>query len=531
MATAAQKKPKECLSEGFEVQCFEARAELGGQWAQQPDVPLDGPEGASAAAPVQSSMYDGVVLNSCRDTSALPDFPIDPARYGDYYGHRLQLRYMHEYADHFGLVEHVQLNTRVLACEPRQDGSWSVRVQQQGRGREEAPQDLIFDAVFVCAGHLSSPSVPPFEGVESFKGQLLHSHYYRRPGPLERKKVAIIGFGSSAVDIACELAPGADEVHVISRRGAWVLPRYVLGKPTEAWDNRATQVWLPVSTAQWLQTKLLQFLEGEPPKVMQPKHKLLEQSPTIRSDFVEKVRTGAIVIHRGGVRRLTQDGIIISASEDDNAEGNQKEEEEELKVDVIMACTGYKQSDYPFLPHDVVRGPETPSKHVDLYKLIMSPRYPNLFMIGHAELVGPAAPVFDAQTRWACAVLSGRIQLPPQAQMRAEISSLHAWQDKHFVGSERHALALYNIQYADELLAPLGANPTFGRCLSRVFTSGHPWRALKVLNAVWFGIPSAAQWRLFGYGAKEELAVETVLRIAAGRDQLSQGEVRMLNLK
>lgn len=225
---------KECLSEGFEVECFEARGEIGGQWAQQPDVPLHD-AGAGATATVQSSIYDGVVLNSCRDTSALPDFPIDPARYGDYYSHKLQLRYLDEYAEHFDLKKHIQLNTRVLACKPLPDGSWTVRVQQQG---SDEVRESLYRAVLVCVGHLSTPSTPQWEGLESYKGQFLHSHSYRRPGPFERKKVAIIGFGSSAVDIACELAPGAEEVHVISRRGGWVLPRYVLGKPTEAWDSK-----------------------------------------------------------------------------------------------------------------------------------------------------------------------------------------------------------------------------------------------------------------------------------------------------
>ncbi|PSR85882.1 dimethylaniline monooxygenase 1 [Coniella lustricola] len=506
---------KECLSEGFEVHCFEARGEIGGQWAQQPDVVQTG---ATATATVQSSIYDGVVLNSCRDTSALPDFPLDPARYGDYYGHKLQRRYLDEYAEHFGLEKHIQLNTRVVACKPcADDNGWTVSVQRPG---SDEMHESRYRAVLVCVGHLSTPTTPHWEGLDSYKGELLHSHNYRRPGPFEQKKVAIIGFGSSAVDIACELAPGAEEVHVISRRGGWVLPRYVLGKPTEAWDNRATQAWLPISMAQWLQTKLLQILEGEAPKEMRPKHKLLEQSPTVRGDFVEKVRTGSIAVHRGSVQRLSKAGVVVALGEG----GATKE----IQADVIIACTGYNQFDYGFLPDDVIRSAETPSNRVDLYKLMVSPRYPNLFIMGHAEVVGPAAPVFDAQARWACAVLSGRVSLPGQEQMRAEVAEFQAWQSKHFLGSERHALMVYNIQYMEDLLAPLGANPSFGRCLARVFTSGHPWRALKVLDAVWFGIPSAAQWRLFGYGAKEELAEETLLRIAAGRDALSEGEKRLL---
>lgn len=176
-------------------------------------------------------------MNSCRDTSALPDFPLDPARYGDYFGHRMQLRYMQEYADHFGLLVHIRLSTKVVACEPRGDGSWVVKVQ--GKDNQSEVEEAVYDAVFVCGGHLSRPSIPDFQGRDQYQGEFLHSHFYRRPGPFDRKKVAIIGFGSSAVDIACELAAGADEVHVISRRGGWVLPRYVLGKPTEAWDSES----------------------------------------------------------------------------------------------------------------------------------------------------------------------------------------------------------------------------------------------------------------------------------------------------
>lgn len=230
---------KECLAENLEVTCFESRGGIGGQWAAQPDVtPQSAPE------TVQSSMYDGVVLNSCRDTSALPDFPADPARYGDYFSHRQQLRYLREYAEHFGLLERIRFRTKVLSCVPTADESkgglgpkWMVTIREEGKDKNEELETLVFDAVFVGTGHLSTPSVPKWEGRDAFKGEFLHSHYYRRPGPFDRKKVALIGFGSSAVDIACELAPGAEEVHLITRRGGWVLPRYVLGMPTEAWDS------------------------------------------------------------------------------------------------------------------------------------------------------------------------------------------------------------------------------------------------------------------------------------------------------
>lgn len=262
---------------------------------------------------------------------------------------------------------------------------------------------------------------------------------------------------------------------------------------------------------------------------MQPEHKLLEQSPTIRGDFIEKVRTGKIIIHRGSVERFTKDGLILSSTDNGKQGALQKgEEEEHVQAEVVISCTGYEQFDQAFLPSDVTRSADTPAHRVDLYKLMVSPRYTNLFMIGHTETVGPVAPVMDAQARWACAVLQGRIRLPSPDKMLAETRAFHAWQAKHFLSTERHALMLYVVPYVDELLAPLGATPSFAKCVGRVFSSGHPWRSLQVLNAVWFGIPSAAQWRLFGYGAKERLATETLLRIAGGKEKLSDGEVQFL---
>lgn len=300
-------------------------------------------------------------------------------------------------------------------------------------------------------------------------------------------------------------------------------------------------MWVPVGAAQWLQTKLLNVVEGEPPAVMRPKHKLLEQSPTVRGDFVEKVRTGVIKIHRGNVSHFTEDGLVVSrggTEEDGKLAGDgddDDDDQEELKVDVVIACTGYDQFSYPFLPPDVLPGPGATPRDgaAGLYKMIAptDPRHRGLFVLGRAEIVGPAAPVFDAQARWACGVLSGRVRLPPAGAMRAEAAALRAWQARHFVAdSARHALVLYSVPYVDELLAPLGADPSLRRCLGRVFTSGRPWRALRVLGAVWFGIPSAAQWRLFGYGAKEELATATLLRIAEGAENLSERERELLNL-
>ncbi|KAK3681273.1 flavin-binding monooxygenase-like family protein [Podospora appendiculata] len=507
---------KEALAAGFDVVGFDARPEVGGAWAYQ-DCALDDQPDA-----VWSSMYQGTMLNSCRDTSSFSDFPFDPARYPDYFKHTLMLQYLNEYADHFGLRAHIRLRTTVLECVPQEDGTWAVRTQQEGVSESET---ALFDAVFACSGHLSSPMIPDFPGLKDFQGQFLHSHCYRTPAPFEGKKVAIIGFGSSAVDIACEIAPQAKELHLITRRGGWVLPRYILGKPTEALDNRATQLWIPSKVSQWLQTKLLNIVDIPSPPSLVPSHRLLEQSPTLRGDFKEKVATGLITIQRATVSTFTPTGLSLTPS----LPTTTTPPPTTIDADVIIAATGYNLT-LPYVPPSTLTSPQTPPNSVALYKLLLPAHHRNLFLLGFAETIGPLPPAAEAQARHTVALLSGRIPTPSQDEITRGIAAFHAHQAKSFVHSPRHALVTHMIAYTDGLLEPLGAAPTFGRLLGRVFTSGQPWRALKVLSAVWFGIPASAQWRLVGEGSAVELAEETVLRIASGKGELSLGERRALGL-
>ena len=221
---------KECLAEGLDAELFESRPEVGGQWAYQPI--LDG----ATPEDIKSSMYDGVIMNSCRDTTSFSDFPLDPARYPEYLGHRQMHQYLREYADHFGLMKHIRLRTEVDSCLPTDDGRWTVTIRE-GDGE---PKTRTYDAVFAATGQHTVPAVPDFEGRADFKGEFLHNRYYRTPGRFDKKRVVLIGFGSGALDLACELAPSCEEVHVITRRGGWVFPRYVLGRPVENFDSQCT---------------------------------------------------------------------------------------------------------------------------------------------------------------------------------------------------------------------------------------------------------------------------------------------------
>ena len=54
---------------------------------------------------------------------------------------------------------------------------------------------------------------------------------------LEGKRVLVLGIGNSATDIAVEASRIADRTFLAMRRGAWILPKYLRGKPTDELGN------------------------------------------------------------------------------------------------------------------------------------------------------------------------------------------------------------------------------------------------------------------------------------------------------
>ena len=98
-------------------------------------------------------------------------------------------------------------------------------------GRRTEP----YRAVLVANGHHWDPRwpEPPFPGADEFEGEQMHVHHYREPDVLVGKRVLVLGIGNSAVDIAVESSRIAEKTFLAMRRGAYVLPKFLGGKPID----------------------------------------------------------------------------------------------------------------------------------------------------------------------------------------------------------------------------------------------------------------------------------------------------------
>jgi dimethylaniline monooxygenase (N-oxide forming) len=160
---------------------------------------------------------------------AFSDFPI-PHSWPTFLHNTAILKYFEDYANHFKLLDYIKFGKKVLSIRPLNGGvgikeMWEI-VYIEGAGA--APVVETYEYVFIATGHHWKPFEPHFEGLENFKGQVMHSHNYRDASKFKDKRCLVIGIGNSAVDMAVELSYHAKQVYLSSRKSAWVAPRYAI---------------------------------------------------------------------------------------------------------------------------------------------------------------------------------------------------------------------------------------------------------------------------------------------------------------
>jgi cation diffusion facilitator CzcD-associated flavoprotein CzcO len=127
-------------------------------------------------------------------------------------------RYLNYVADKFDLRCDIQFNSRVIAANYREDTrSWDVGLED---GRRYCARFLV-----TAVGVLSAPTMPRIPGVETFRGQSCHTHYWpKEPVRFAGKRVAVIGTGATGIQTITEVAKTAGHLTVFQRTPQWAAP-------------------------------------------------------------------------------------------------------------------------------------------------------------------------------------------------------------------------------------------------------------------------------------------------------------------
>ena len=389
---------------GIDFDCFEKGSSVGGNWR------FDNDNGMSSA-------YASLFINTSRRMMEYATFPM-PAEYPDYPHHTQIARYFDDYVDHFGFRGRIRFNTEVTRVSPATDGRWEV-VLDDGTGD-------VYDAVLVANGHHWDARYPepPFPGQEGFEGEQLHSHWYREPDErFQGTNVLVLGIGNSATDIAVETSRHSRMTYLAMRRGAYVIPKYLQGKPTDELSSGVVSR-LPFWATRALFGVALRQAQGpmENYGLPTPDHKLGQAHPTVSSDLLPRIGHGRITV-KPNITRIA--GKWVQFVDGSSAE-----------IDTIVWCTGYRIT-FPFLARDVIA---TDGNRVALYRRVVHPERRGLYFIGLAQPLGAIMPIAELQSEWVADLLEGRAALPSRRRMKIEIKREERAMRRRYVASPRHTI-------------------------------------------------------------------------------------------
>ena len=187
------------LKKFMDLKIYEKNDDIGGTWLV--------------------NKYPGV---ACDVPAHIYTFPFEPnPSWSQFYAPGSEIwRYIKKISDKYQLDEPVILNTEVLSSTWNDDdGKWRLEIQQRDTHhivQEEA--DLVINAT----GFLSKWAWPKIAGLEKFKGKLLHTAAWDASLDWSGKRVAIIGNGSSAVQVLPEMQLTAAKIVNYARSPLWI---------------------------------------------------------------------------------------------------------------------------------------------------------------------------------------------------------------------------------------------------------------------------------------------------------------------
>ncbi len=411
---------------GIAFDCFEKSDRVGGNWV------FENRNGMSAA-------YRDLFINTSRPRMEYSDFPM-PQSYPDFPHHTQIARYFEDYVEHFGLRELISFETGVEHAARARDGSWTVEL--------ETGESRTYGALVVANGHHWDPRwpEPPFPGAAEFAGTQLHAHSYVENSIFAGRRVVVLGMGNSAMDIAVESSYVAERTFLAARRGAWIIPKYIYGKPI---DQMRTDPRIPFKVRQAMLHQMIKSYQGTPERYGLPKpdHRIGEAHPTVSGRILDRIQHGTVT-PKPNIAALEGDRVRF---EDGSVE----------QVDVIVYCTGYKIS-FPFFEEGLISAPEN---HIELFRRVFHPDIPNVFFIGLLQPLGAIMPLAEAQGEWVGDYLLGDYALPPRDQLLADIAAEQSAMRTRYVASKRHTIQVDYDDYLYELAKERRAGARRARAL------------------------------------------------------------------
>ncbi len=374
---------------GIPYVLYDRRSEIGGTWSihKYPDIRVD-------------------TLSITYEFSFDDEYP-----WREYFARGEDVRaYLEFIAKKYGVCEHLRLG-HALEDARFDDDTSTWHLTFQGPDGQRVERDV--NAIVSAAGVFSKPKLPDIAGIDEFEGTILHPTQWTEEIEVRGKRVAVIGNGSTGVQLMAPVAEEAEHVSVFQRTPQWISPRPNYGRAVEPevrwlldnvpgywnWSRYTSIIGLMtwhedflIPDPEWekkgghltqkseeLRDVLIGYIKeqiGDRPELLEkliPDYAPMVRRPVVDNGWYKALTRDNVELVTSGIERLTKDGI-------ETADGKHHE------LDLIIFATGFEVDQ--FLWPAEYRG----QKGLDLreywaphspraYLGMMVPHFPNFFML------------------------------------------------------------------------------------------------------------------------------------------------------
>lgn len=180
---------------GVNFTTFEASRYVGGTWRFDPHVGND-----EDGLPIFTSQYKYLRTNTPRQTMEFAGFPF-PEGTPSYPTGTCFYKYLKSFVKHYDLLKHIQFRSFITAVKWAGD-HWNLHYMETDTKNNRTE---ICDFIVIASGEYCEPVTPYLEGIDTFKGNVIHSHDYKEPEVYKGRRVLIVGAGASGLDLATHL--------------------------------------------------------------------------------------------------------------------------------------------------------------------------------------------------------------------------------------------------------------------------------------------------------------------------------------
>ena len=346
------------------------------------------------------------------------------------------LNYLHQYCEEFDLYQFIYFDTQIVNIDKhRQNNNILYSVQckylndrYNNTNIKKYLSKKKFNAIACCSGLHNVPYIPTINGLDSFKGKVMHSSQYKKKSIFKGKKVLIVGCGETAMDLAYRAVITSNkQVSLVVRKGFLSVPTVLTEDiPLDTYITNLFECcyqhkWTEYLKLKWKFTgpfirSAFYFGTGSAggynqwagtlPNVYRGYHiinKSVNAMPYINPQIKKNSWFGRniykifdkknknpeqqIINIKSAIAKIAKNGTTVHFTNGEYED-----------FDFIVFCTGYRQK-FPFLYQSKDQGGDDdplPSEH-----LICDKREPTLAFIGFVRPnVGAIPPMSEMQVMW-----------------------------------------------------------------------------------------------------------------------------------